>query len=264
MRSDPMGKGGRLRLRRARRSLPDGGEAAGRRRMTDVDREQAARRLGRAQEEGRFGSSDLYEQRMESLLAARRQTDVDRLVGDLGDLVPSSVRARMLRVVARAHADGRLDMDELTWRTDRCLEPMTRARAEALVGDLGYRIVRPGRTRLVMTRSVRRVAVTAAAAGAAGAALVAVPAGLDLPGGFSQWFPLAIGTGVFTAAGAGIAAVAWLVRPGPRRLLAGPVGRGEDATAPGATLTLRTVGTMGQPRGISPNVRRRRRSVRRR
>ncbi|MGH9087949.1 MAG: hypothetical protein ACRDYZ_07530 [Acidimicrobiales bacterium] len=209
-----------LRLRRA-----GPGAGADTQRATEATRDRAARRLARAQHEGRFASSDLYECRMEALLTARRQADVDRLVGDLEDLVPAHVRSRMLRVIARAHADGRLDLDDFDHRTDRCLEPLRRDAADALVADLGYRLVRPGRPLGrpgPWARAARRIGVPAAVGGVVGTALVAVPAGLDLPGGLAQWLPLALGTGAFSAVGTGIATLAWLSRPPSRRPLQRP------------------------------------------
>lgn len=182
------------------------------RRISEHDREEAAAALGRAHRDGRFGASDLYEQRMEALLTARTQGDLDRVVGDLGELVTARVRTRMLRVIARARAEGRLDFDEFCARTDRCLEPLVRAHADGLVGDLGYRVVRPVRRRYWWEPLARRAALTGLAGGAIGAALVAVPTALDLPGGVGQWLPLAIGTGVFSALGTAIATVAWTVR----------------------------------------------------
>ena len=159
---------------------------------------------------------------MEALLGARRRLDLDLIAGDLDDLVPAWVRSRLLRLVARAHADGRLDFEEFTRRTDRCLEPLTRIEADALVADLGFRLVRPVRRRPPWLGVLRRVAVPAAAGGAIGMALVAVPAGIDLPGGFSQWLPLAVGTGAFSAVGTGVAALAWLLRPPSRRTVPRP------------------------------------------
>lgn len=214
----PRRPGRSLRLRRSRPSGP----AAGDQLVTEEARDVAARRLARAQREGRFASSDLYERRMEALLGARRRSDLDRIAGDLDDLVPGSVRSRLLRVVARAHADGRLDFEEFTRRSDRCLEPLTRVEADALVADLGFRLVRRARRGPAWLGVVRRVAVPAAVGGAVGTALVAVPAGLDLPGGFSQWLPLAVGTGVFSAVGTGVATLAWLVRPPSRRTVPRP------------------------------------------
>ncbi len=211
-------------------SVADGGPRAdptsrAHRRVTDAQREQAARRLGQAQREGRFATSDLYEQRMEQLLTARRQEDLDRLVGDLDGLVPSGIRRQLLRVLAQAHADGRLDLEELESRTDRCLEPLHRSAADTLVGDLGYRLEGPERrpARAAAWRRVgRRIGVPAAVGGVVGTALVAVPAGLDLPGGVAQWLPLALGTGAFSAVGSGIVTVAWRARPPSRRPLHRP------------------------------------------
>lgn len=182
------------------------------RRVSEGERELAAGQLARAQREGRFGASDLYEQRMEGLLTARTQGDLDALVGDLGELVTARIRTRMLRVIARARAEGRLDFDEFCQRTDRCLEPLAREHADGLVGDLGYRLVRPVRRRRSWEPLARRAALTGLVGGAVGTALVAVPTALDLPGGVGQWLPLAAGTGVFTAVGTAIATVAWTVR----------------------------------------------------
>lgn len=199
----------RVRLDEA--AAPDAAFRAARR-VSEREREAAAGLLARAQRDGRFGASDLYERRMEALLTARTQADLDGLVGDLDDLVTARVRTRMLRVIARARAEGRLDFDEFCERTDRCLEPLARLHADGLVGDLGYRVVRPVRRRPSWEPMARRVALTGLAGGAVGTALVTVPTALDLPGGVGQWLPLAIGTGVFSAVGTAIAAVAWTVR----------------------------------------------------
>lgn len=231
----PGGVGHRHRHRhrlRLRRGMPPGAQV-GDQRVSEAEREGAARRLARAQHDGRFGSGDGYEQRMEQLLGARSRADVDRLVGDLDDLVPGTVRRRMLRVVAAAHADGRLDFEEFSRRTDRCLEPLDRRAAEGLVGDLGYRLARPVRRRPWWAPVARRVGVPAAVGGVVGTALVAVPAGLDLPGGLSQWLPLAVGTGVFSAVGTGIASLAWWARPPSRRLLGNPGGGTSTAAGSG-------------------------------
>lgn len=217
----------------------DGGSRAARR-VSEGEREQAAGQLARAQREGRFGASDMYERRMEGLLTARTQGDLDALVGDLDDLVTARIRTRMLRVIARARAEGRLDFDEFCQRTDRCLEPLVRVHADGLVGDLGYRVVRPVRRHRPWEPLARRAAMTGLAGGAVGTALVAVPTALDLPGGVGQWLPLALGTGVFTAVGTAIATVAWTVRGAEARAalararqLAGPAkGSGQDRRPP--------------------------------
>lgn len=216
-RTDPptLRLGLRLRLRRSRPS----GSVAASQLLTEQDRDRAARQLARAQRDGRFASSDLYEQRMEVLLGARRRSDLDQVVGDLDDLVPARVRSRLLHLLARAHADGRLDYEQFSSRTDRCLEPLDHAGGDRLVADLGFRLTTPVRSRPAWVGTLRRVAVPAALGGAVGTALVAVPAGLDLPGGLSQWLPLAIGTGAFSAVGTGVATLAWLLRPPSRRTL---------------------------------------------
>lgn len=183
------------------------------RRVGERDREAAATRLARASRAGRFGASDLYERRMEALVTARTRGDIDRLTRDLDELVTGRLRTRMLRAIAKARAEDRLDFDEFCGRTDRCLEPITRADADGLVADLGLRVVRRARHRRSWEPVVRRVVLTGLVGGVAGTALVAVPTALDLPGGVGQWLPLAVGTGIFSAIGSGIAALAWLVRP---------------------------------------------------
>lgn len=217
------------RMRLGEAGAPDAASRATRR-VSEREREEAAARLARAHRDGRFGASDLYERRMEALLTTRTQADLDRVVGDLDELVTARVRTRMLRVIARARAEGRLDFDEFCQRTDRCLEPLVRAHADGLVGDLGHRIVRPLRRRPSWEPLARRALVTGLAGGAVGTALVAIPTALDLPGGVGQWLPLAIGTGVFSAVGSAIASVAWTVRGGPRSVLvrtrAGQAGTG--------------------------------------
>ncbi len=194
------------------------------RRVGARDREAAAAELARASRAGRFGASDLYERRMESLVTARTQADVERLTGDLEELVTGKIRTRMLRVIAKARAEGRLEFDEFCERTDRCLEPITRAHADGLVADLGYRVVRRARHRRSWEPVARRVVLTGLAGGVAGTALVALPTALDLPGGVGQWLPLALGTGLFSAIGSGVAALAWMVRPPGRvaRVVRGP------------------------------------------
>jgi len=193
----------------------------------DADRARAAAALSGAQRDGRFGSSDEYERRMEALAAARRQSDVVALTGDLDDLVPSPVRQEVLDAVARAHARGLLDFEEFEGRSDRALRPLSYADAGVLVADLGYEVVdRRNREPARWRRWVRLVGVPAAVGGVAGVALVAVPAAVDLPGDAVHWLPLAIGTGVFTAVGSAIAAVAWKVRrrgvPTPTTTSEGP------------------------------------------
>lgn len=208
-------------------------------RISDAGREEAAEALGRAQREGRFGASDLYERRMASLHGAARRRDLDHLVGDLDDLVPGRVRDGMLRAVARAHAEGRLDFAEFSARSDRCLGPLTRADAEVLVRDLGYRIAPPVPQRRVLAAwagPLRRVGTVGAVGGIVGAGLVALPAGLELPGEISMWLPLALATGAFTAVATGIATVAWMVRRPVRRwpLRAGTLdGGGDDLSGSG-------------------------------
>lgn len=182
------------------------------RRVTEAERETAAALLARAQRDGRFGASDLYERRMESLVSARTEGELRALVGDLDDLVTGRVRTRMLQVIARARADGRLDFEEFCERTDRCLEPLSHVHADGLVGDLGYRVVQPLRRRPSWEPAARRVAAASVVGGFVGTALVAVPSALDLPGGLGQWLPLAVATGIVSAVGTAIAAVAWTVR----------------------------------------------------
>jgi uncharacterized protein DUF1707 len=203
-----------------------GGYRAGDRRVGDAERARAADALARAQRDGRFGSSDLYEQRMDELPAARCQADLDRLTGDLDDLVPAPVRQEVLDAVAKAHARGVLDFDEFDVRSDRSLGPLTYAAANRLVTDLGYEIA--DRTTAVPSRWRRWlgvVAVPAAVGGIVGTGLVAVPAAVDLPGDAVHWLPLAVGTGLFAAIGTAIAAVAWRVRR--------PPGAGSASPPPG-------------------------------
>lgn len=208
-------------------------------RISDTGREEAAEALGRAQRDGRFGASDLYERRMASLHGAARQRDLDDLLGDLDDLVPGRVREGMLRAVARAHAEGRLDFAEFSARSDRCLGPLSRAEAEALVRDLGYRIALPMPQRGALAAwagPLRRVTTVAAVGGIVGAGLVALPAGLELPGEISMWLPLVFVTGAFTAVASAIATVAWMVRRPVRRWpsRAGTLdGRGDDLSGNG-------------------------------
>lgn len=161
---------------------------------------------------------------MEELVTARTRADVDRLIADLDELVTGKIRTRMLRVIAKARVEDRLGFDEFCERTDRCLEPITRAHADGLVADLGYRVVRRARRGRSWEPVARRIVLTGLVAGVAGTALVAVPAALDLPGGIGQWLPLALGTGFFSAIGSGVAALAWMVRPPGRaaRLVRGP------------------------------------------
>ncbi|MGH8981788.1 MAG: DUF1707 SHOCT-like domain-containing protein [Acidimicrobiales bacterium] len=204
-------------------------------RVSEHDREVAAGLLGHAQRAGHFGASDLYERRMEGLVTASSWADLDVLTADLKELVTGKVRTRMLRVIAKARAQDRLDFDEFCERTDRCLLPLMREDAEKLVGDLGYRVVHPGRHHPDWEPAARRAAFTGLVGGLVGMVLVAVPTSLDLPGGVGQWLPLAIGTGVFTAIGSGIASIAWQVRaPGHAVVPADGGGRESPASQPQA------------------------------
>lgn len=188
------------------RVVPAGGPAQP---VTERERRAARRVLARAQHEGRFGVSDLYEQRLEALAGVATRAGLDVLVGDLDDLLTDPSRERVLEVIRHAHAVGTLQLADFDERTERCLGPITSQEAGTLVSDLGFRIERPaGPSR------VRRIASRAAPAAVvgvlSGAAVLAAPIGFGV--GVSPWVPLAVGTGVFGALFAAVVTLAWKVR----------------------------------------------------
>ncbi|MDA8074897.1 MAG: DUF1707 domain-containing protein [Actinomycetota bacterium] len=196
-------RGGGLRL------VPAAGPP---RRIGEKDRQEARGLLARAQREGRFGASDVYEQRLEALAVAVTRRDVDVLVADLDELVPEPLRAHVLAVVRQAYADGTLPADGFDERTERCLGMLTAKEAAALVADLGYQIERAGRAQRLRALA-SRVAPPAAVGICSGAAVLAAPVALGT--GVAHWMPLAVGTGVFGAVCASGVALAWRLRPRP-------------------------------------------------
>ena len=182
----------------------------------EKDRQMARVLLARAQRDGRFGASDVYEQRLEALAGVVTRADLDVLVADLDDLVPEPVRAQVLGVLRQAYGDGTLSSDGFDERTDRCLGMLTAKEAEALVSDLGYRIERAERAhrmRTLASRVASRVAPPAAVGICSGAAVLAAPVALGT--GVGHWVPLAVGTGAFGAVCASGIALAWRLRPRP-------------------------------------------------
>ncbi len=267
-----------LRLATARRHrraplrlVADGARASSAdRRPTDRERHEAATLLGHAQREGRFGASDLYERRLGAVEAATSRRELDALVADLDALVPETVRAEVIELLCRAHADGRLGVEELDERTSRCFGPLDAAGADALVGDLGHRIVRgdPARTaypyqaawwrRGLRPRRVLRSVRAPVGVGAGVCAVVlAVPATLSVPGGEGQWVSLAVSCGLFSAVATVISACAWKLRarrPGAQ-LPWQPKVQGRDLGAPqpdAPTSRVRSAWSGLAPGGLEP------------
>ena len=179
----------------------------------EKDRQEARGLLARARREGRFGASDVYEQRLEALAGVVTRADLDVLVADLDELVPEPLRAQVLGVLRQAYADGTLPADGFDERTDRCLGMLTAKEAAALVADLGYRIERAGRAHRLRTLA-SRVAPPAVVGVCSGAAVLAAPVALGT--GVGHWMPLAVATGAFGSVCASGVALAWrLRRPGP-------------------------------------------------
>ena len=179
----------------------------------EKDRHMARVLLARAQREGRFGASDVYEQRLEALAGVVTRADLDVLVADLDELVPEALRAQVLAVVRQAYAGGTLPADGFYERTERCLGMLTATEAEALVFDLGYRIERAERAHRLRTLA-SRVAPPAAVGVCSGAAVLGIPVALGT--GVAHWVPLAVGTAVFGTACASGVALAWTLCPRPR------------------------------------------------
>lgn len=190
--------------------VPAGGPA---RPVTERERRAARLLLARAQREGRFGVSDLYEVRLDALAGVATRAELELVVRDVDDLLTDATRERVLAVVRHAHAVGTLPLAGFDERTERCLGAITSQEAEALVSDLGYlveRTARPTRTRRIASR-----AAPAALVGVlSGAAVLAAPIGFGV--GVSPWVPLAAGTAVFGALFASVVTLAWKVR-GPFR-----------------------------------------------
>ena len=183
------------------------------RRIGEKERQEARGLLARAQREGRFGASDVYEQRLEGLVGAVTKADLDSIVADLDELIPEATRAQLLAVIRQAHADGTLPADGFYERTERCLGTVTRNEAAALVIDLGYRIERTERaTRLRKLAS--RVAPPAVVGVCSGAAVLAAPVALGT--GVAHWVPLAVGTAAFGTMCTSGVMLAWTLRPRPR------------------------------------------------
>ena len=212
------------------------------RRIGEKERQEARGLLARAQREGRFGASDVYEQRLEGLAGAVTKADLDAIVADLDELIPEATRAQLLAVIRQAHADGTLPADGFYERTERCLGTVTRNEAAALVTDLGYRIERAERaTRLRKLAS--RVAPPAVVGVCSGVAVLAAPVALGT--GVAHWVPLAVGTAVFGTACASGVALAWTLCPRPR--WRAPV-RARGAREPGRGARLEGTGAGGPGR----------------
>lgn|GEM_PF-3400125 len=199
--------------------------------VSERDRREARARLSAAQRAGCFGTSDLYEERLEALAAASTDADLEAIVGDLPELLTDHARAQVLAVVRDAHVQGRLGPADFDERTERCLGPLTRADAELVVSDLGYRVehrVPPRRVR----RLVSRCAPAVGAGVLCGAAVLVAPAGLGVP--VEPWVPLAAGVGVFAAAFAALLRLAVGLRGRLARTLVvgGPAEAGREAGPP--------------------------------
>ncbi len=197
------------------------------RRISEKERQEARGLLTRAQREGRFGASDVYEQRLEGLAGAVTKADLDAIVADLDELIPETTRAQLLAVVRQAHADGTLPADGFYERTERCLGAVTRNEAATLVSDLGYRIERAERVPR-LRKLPSRVAPPAVVGVCSGVAVLAAPVALGT--GVAHWVPLAVGTAVFGTACASGVAFAWTLRSRPR--WRAPV-RAREAREPG-------------------------------
>lgn len=211
-----LGRVGRKRGHHARRAGPTLSAVPGEppeRRVGERERAVARRLLSAAAAEGRFGSSDQLERRLEAVAGARTRGELARAVGDLDQLVPSAVRERVLRAIARAHAAEELDYAEFLERTDRALPALTYGEASALVGDLGEVVVatgpRPTRAGGERWRPfARRVGLPAVAGGLVGAGVVTVPVAVALPSELGAWVPVTVLTGLFSAVGTVVVAAA--------------------------------------------------------
>ncbi len=219
-----------MRGRRHPAAVP--AEPAGRR-VGERERTAALGLLSAAADEGRFGTSDQLERRLEGVAAARTRGELAAVVGDLDRLVPSAERQRVLRVIARAHAADELDYAEFLDRTDRALPALTYEEADALVADLGEEVAAPAaRRREAGCRRwrppARRHGLPALAGGLVGAGAVILPVAVALPSDLGAWVPVVVLTGAFSAAGtvAAAGALRW------RQRLAVPAG--VPAVQPGA------------------------------
>jgi hypothetical protein len=205
------------RARRAGRTLSAVPDHPPERRVGERERAAACRLLSAAAAEGRFGSSDQLERRLGAVAGARTRGELAKTVGDLDQLVPSAVRERILRAIARAHAAEELDYAEFLERTDRALPALTYREASALVEDLGEVVAAPGArpTRAGGDRwrpLARRVGLPAMAGGLVGAGVVTVPVAVALPSELGAWVPVVVLTGAFSAVGTVVVAAALRVR----------------------------------------------------
>lgn len=202
---------GRTRLRLV---ADERGPLDGRARVGAKDRDDVRALLSDANRAGCFGATDAYERHLEALDACNTASELAALVADVEDLVPEALRHVLLRVLRTAHVDGRLGFEEFEDRTTRCLGALHANEADAMVRDLGHRVVRAPPKRVMRgLRSVSSVIGVPALAGAAmGGTVAAVPAALSVPGATAQWVPLAVACGVFSAVATGVASAAWRLR----------------------------------------------------
>jgi hypothetical protein len=177
--------------------------------LTESERREARDLLARAQGEGRFGSSDVYEQRLERLANASTKADLSPLLDDLDDLLDDSLRAGLLAVIRAAHARGHLSAEQFDQRTDRSLGALRATQARELVADLGYGIERQVNAPRLQVLVVRVIPPVLAGV-CSGAAVLAAPVALGT--GVAHWVPLALGAGVFGTACASGVALAWRLR----------------------------------------------------
>ncbi len=197
----------RRRLPRPRIARRDGRRPA---RVGTREIEEAGKLLAVASREGRFGASALHEERLASLEGVSTGAELGALLDDLADLVPEPVREKALEVLREAHAQGRLSLEELLERTDRCLGPLRVTEADELVSEFGYRVEQSGES----PRRGRALASLLAAPVAGGLVLgglvAAAPASLGV--GVAPWLPLAAAVGISAAVFSLAARVAWTMR----------------------------------------------------
>jgi hypothetical protein len=177
----------------------------------DAERGRALATLRRAASEGRFAGSARYEELVQRADGAKTAADLGAVELEARRLVPERARIRLLRVIARAHAAGRLDFEEFLHRSDRVQAPLSYEQAATLLADLGV-VVRPSRALRPTRGRARKLLCPAAFGGAAGSVLVAVPVLAAFPDQFVSWLPVVLGTGAFSAAGTAAVAVALPLR----------------------------------------------------
>lgn len=143
---------------------------------------------------------------------------------DSGGRITDTARERACSLLRRAHLDGKLSLEELIERTDRCAVSRTLMELNSAVRDLGWELhrVQPPAWRA----EAASLGMVSLVGGVLAAVAVAVPVAVELPSQFPGWVPFVVATGATGSVGSMLLALSWKHRVRLRTQRGRPDGLG--------------------------------------